>query len=123
MSRPNFPDPSMPTKPTDVRAVGNRVPALHDIGDGRLLSAAGIAQLVGISDKAMYDRLKRGLTGNALLAPAGSHVARYEIDGAHLTVAEIAARVGVGPVAIYYRLSRGYRGKALLARSMRRSQT
>lgn len=56
--------------------MSGRKPRRHDCGEHGWLTAGEIAERAGLSYSAINDRLRRGVKGAALLAPATPHVRR-----------------------------------------------
>ncbi len=86
---------------------------LHDVGNGRRLTARQIAMEARLEPSLVYSRLKRGVTGDELLRP--KRLKFFDVgNGEKLTVSQIMQRTGLSEASVRSRISRGYTGKRLL---------
>ena len=90
---------------------------LHDVGDGRWMTARQIAAEARCDVSLIHSRIHAGKTGAELLKPR--RVKLFDCGGELLTVAQIRQRTGLGEAAVYSRIARGVTGKALLRKERR----
>lgn len=98
------------------------------VGSGRpSMSITEIVNLTGLSPSVVRTRIKYGLTGKALFAPAqsNSQAKIYNVgpDRPPMTIAEIVALTGLNSGTVHQRLKRGLTGKALFAPAQKKNRS
>lgn len=104
----------------------------YDVGDGRLLTAKEIADIVGLTAESIVRRIRRGTTGADLLKSKQQlfkdhHRSEYPVtydlgNSERLTITEISAKYHLSTDLIYLRINQRKTGPDLIKPAQKQNQ-